>query len=247
MDSAPFNALSTTSFSSQESPRVEGDWSVAPRDRLVAGARARPVGLLAKRLFDLTGAAAGLLMLAPVLAVVALLIRADSPGPVIFRQRRLGRHGQPFQIYKFRTMRADAEAQISQLETRNEAARGVLFKMREDPRVTRLGRFLRRTNCDELPQLLNVLRGEMSLVGPRPFQDRDCDRLETLDPIGFARRLELPPGLTGAWQVGRLDPTDSECLLDLDLDYVENWSFALDLRLLYRTIFILIAGCRSSR
>ena len=183
-------------------------------------------------------------MLAPVLLAIALMIRIDSPGPVLFRRRRMGRHGRPFRIYKFRTMGTDAESQVDRLEPRNESDRGVLFKMRDDPRVTRLGRFLRHTNLDELPQLWNVLRGEMSLVGPRPFQDRDCERLEALDPVGFSRRLELPPGLTGAWQVGRLSPTDCERLLELDLDYIERWSLALDMKILYRTVFILLAGFR---
>ena len=139
-------------------------------------------------------------------------------------------------------MRADAEAQLARLEGRNESSRGVLFKMRDDPRVTRLGRFLRRTNLDELPQLMNVFKGEMSLVGPRPFQSRDCDRLKELDPTAFTRRLAMPPGLTGAWQVGRRDPTDSENLLDLDLDYVDRWSLALDMQIIYRTVFIVLAG-----
>ena len=245
MDSASPNAVSPTSFTSHDSVMAGGNHSSLPGDRAATDALARSAGLLAKRLLDLIGAAAGLLMLAPLLLVVAALIRADSPGPVLFRQRRLGRDGWPFEIYKFRTMRADAESQVAQLEARNEAARGVLFKLRHDPRVTRLGRFLRQTNLDELPQLANVLRGEMSLVGPRPFQGRDCERLEALDPAGFARRLEMRPGLTGAWQVGRLDPTDSERLLELDLDYVDNWSLALDLRLIYRTVFIIIAGFRT--
>jgi lipopolysaccharide/colanic/teichoic acid biosynthesis glycosyltransferase len=205
----------------------------------------RAVGLTAKRALDLTAAVVGLTVLAPVLLLIALLVVTDSPGPVLFRQRRLGRQGRPFWIYKFRTMRAGAEAELPGLESCNESEKGVLFKMRHDPRVTRLGRFLRRTNLDELPQLINVLKGEMSLVGPRPFQERDCLRLESLDRVGFARRLELPPGLTGSWQVGRLDPTDSGRLLELDLFYVQNWSLALDLHLLYRTMFIVLAGFRN--
>jgi len=244
MDTAPLNAVSPTSFPAHE-PTSAGGWLVVPRGGPSSAALARSVGLQAKRVVDVAGAAAGLLMLAPLLVVIGLLIRTDSPGPVIFRQRRLGHHGRPFGIYKFRTMNADAESQVHRLEAHNEADRGVLFKMRDDPRVTRIGRFLRHTNLDELPQLWNVLRGEMSLVGPRPFQDRDCDRLEALDPVGFARRLELPPGLTGAWQVGRLGPTDSERLLELDLDYVERWSLGQDLKILFRTAFILLAAFRS--
>jgi lipopolysaccharide/colanic/teichoic acid biosynthesis glycosyltransferase len=198
--------------------------------------------MTAKRMMDLTGAISGLALLSPVLFVIAILIIRDSRGPVLFRQRRLGRRGRPFWIYKFRTMKPDAESSLAALETQNEAARGLLFKMRDDPRVTKLGHVLRHTNLDELPQLFNVLRGEMSLVGPRPFQMRDSERLKALDPTAFARRLDMPPGLTGAWQVGRIDPTDSEHLLQLDLDYVNTWSLGRDLRIMYRTFFILLAG-----
>ena len=118
-----------------------------------------------------------------------------SPGPVVFRQRRCGRHGRPFQIWKFRTMYRDAEARVHELEARNQAAGGVLFKIHDDPRITKVGAILRRTHLDELPQLVNVLKGEMSLVGPRPFQVRDSERLQKLDPVAFVRRLEFPPGV----------------------------------------------------
>jgi lipopolysaccharide/colanic/teichoic acid biosynthesis glycosyltransferase len=248
MDTAPLNALSPMSFPPHESDPNEHDWVDRPAPDSGGSWRRRPDGprrpaaLAAKRVIDLTGAAAGLVLLAPFLMVIAALIRLDSPGPVFFRQRRIGRHGRSFWIFKFRTMRADAEQRLAELEARNEAARGVLFKMRDDPRVTRLGKFLRRTNLDELPQLLNVLRGDMSLVGPRPFQMRDSERLRALDPDAFDRRLKLRPGVTGAWQVGRRSPTDSERLLELDLDYVENWSLALDLSLIYRTFFVILLG-----
>jgi lipopolysaccharide/colanic/teichoic acid biosynthesis glycosyltransferase len=264
MDTAPLDALSPISRPPGHRSHIEGDWAVLrPGGRELAsgagdgegegegdgngdgsGPLGRTAGRAAKRAVDLTGAALGLVLLAPVLVLIALLIRLDSPGPALFRQRRLGRRGRPFWIHKFRTMRADAEGQLGALESRNEAAQGVLFKMQDDPRVTRLGRFLRRTNLDELPQLFNVLTGEMSLVGPRPFQLRDCARLWELDPVAFARRLEFTPGLTGAWQVSRRDPTDSEHLLDYDLEYVANWSLALDLQLLYRTFFLMLAGFR---
>ena len=147
------------------------------------------LGMIAKRTVDLTGAIAGLILLAPILLAVAVLIRSDTPGPVLFRQKRLGRRGRPFQIWKFRTMHRDAEARVAELEARNQAAGGVLFKIDNDPRITRIGALLRRTHIDELPQLLNVLKGEMSLVGPRPFQARDSLKLQKLDP----RRLRPPP------------------------------------------------------
>jgi lipopolysaccharide/colanic/teichoic acid biosynthesis glycosyltransferase len=202
------------------------------------------IGMAAKRLVDLTGALVGLVFLAPLFLAIAAMIRRDSPGPVLFRQRRFGRHGKTFLIWKFRTMYADAEARVAELEARNQAAGGVLFKINDDPRVTEFGKLLRRTNLDELPQLLNVLKGEMSLVGPRPFQGRDSERLKQLDPTAFARRLEFPPGLTGAWQVGRKNPLDSEHLLDFDLDYVENWSLGRDLKLILQTVALMLGGLR---
>lgn len=246
MDTAPLNALSPASLPPRDGRPDGGDWAVLPTfEGLYPSAQlARTLAMAAKRVIDLVGAGFGLVFLGPLLLGVAAAIRLDSPGPALFRQRRMGRDGREFSILKFRTMRADAEHLLVNLEEHNEAALGVLFKMRDDPRVTRLGRFLRRTNLDELPQLVNVVRGEMSLVGPRPFQNRDCDRLRALDPVAYARRLEFPPGLTGAWQVGRRSPVDSDRLLDLDLEYADNWSLALDLRLLYRTFFIVLAGFR---
>jgi lipopolysaccharide/colanic/teichoic acid biosynthesis glycosyltransferase len=254
MDSAPLDTFSQTSLSSHDVRLVEHDWTVLPVSVPVLecdGLTIYPTqsidvgrwcAFAAKRLMDVVGAAIGLCLLAPVMLALVALIRIDSPGPVLFRQRRLGRYGRSFWILKFRTMRADAERLLFQLEVRNEAAQGILFKMNDDPRVTRLGRFLRRTNLDELPQLWNVLIGEMSLVGPRPFQLRDCERLRAIDAQAFAMRLQFPPGLTGAWQVGRRSPTDSEHLLDFDLDYVGNWSLARDVQMIYRTFFILLAG-----
>jgi len=219
-------------------PAVDFEELVLPRGEDLG----RSLAMAAKRCIDLTGALTGLMLLAPLMIVVAVLIRLDSPGSILFRQRRLGRYGRPFWIFKFRTMRADAERLLSQLEAKNESAQGVLFKIRNDPRVTRLGRFLRRTNLDELPQLWNVLLGDMSLVGPRPFQQRDCERLRALNPTAFARRLEFPPGLTGAWQIGRRTVTDNEHLLEFDLDYIENWSLGRDLYTIYRTFFIVLTG-----
>jgi lipopolysaccharide/colanic/teichoic acid biosynthesis glycosyltransferase len=197
---------------------------------------------LAKRAVDLTGAIAGLLLLAPVLLAIAILVRAHSPGPVLFRQRRLGLGGREFVIYKFRTMTVDAERRVGELEARNESAGGVLFKIRHDPRVTGLGRLLRRTSLDELPQLVNVLRGDMSLVGPRPLQLRDSERLEALDAEGFAVRLRVRPGLTGPWQVRGRSDLDCEAMLGLDREYIDRWSLGLDLKLLIQTVHVVLAG-----
>lgn len=203
---------------------------------------AHPARGLAKRAMDLIGALLGLVVLAPLMLAIALLIRLESPGPALFRQRRLGCGGRPFWMLKFRTMVVDAEHRLSELEPLNESAGGVLFKIRRDPRVTRVGRWLRRSSLDELPQLLNVLRGEMSLVGPRPLQLRDCARLEALNPQGFACRLMVPAGLTGAWQIWGRSEMDCEELLRLDLEYVERWSPDLDLRILCRTVPAVLAG-----
>ncbi len=198
--------------------------------------------LLAKRVIDLVGAIAGLILLAPFMVGIALLVRLSSPGPALFCQRRMGRNGQSFCFYKFRTMYRDAEARLAELESRNESAGGVLFKIRDDPRVTPLGRFLRRTSLDELPQLFNILFGQMSLVGPRPLQLRDDERLRELDPIARAYRLAVTPGLTGAWQVGGRSDEDCIGMVRLDLDYVQNWSFGRDLVILCQTVPAVLSG-----
>ncbi len=247
MDIAP-NTFSAAPLPTCEVATVETDWGTihpldldpfAPSNRLGFF-----FGLAIKRLIDILAAICGLVLLSPIFLIITFLIRRDSAGPVLFRQNRLGRYGQTFSIWKFRTMRADAESHLVELENKNEADCGVLFKMRNDPRVTNVGHFLRRTNLDELPQLINVLKGEMSLVGPRPFQMRDCKRLRALDPFGFSRRLLFPPGLTGNWQVRRDNPTDSQHLMAFDLEYVDNWSLSRDLFLIYRTFFIVLKGFR---
>ena len=181
-------------------------------------------------------------LVAPVLLVVAVLIRIDSPGAVVFRQVRIGRSGRPFKIFKFRTMIEDAEDRLSNLEAYNEASGGVLFKMKNDPRVTRLGRFLRRSSLDELPQLINVFRGDMSLIGPRPLQLRDCERMAALDPVSFTSRLAVLPGLTGLAQVSGRRDLEPGRILELDLQYVRDWSIPLDLSIFVRTVFVVLKG-----
>ncbi len=201
-----------------------------------------PAYRLTKRAVDLAGAIAGLILLAPLMLVIMLLVRISSPGPALFRQRRMGLYGQPFWFYKFRTMYQNAEARLAELEVQNESAGGVLFKIRNDPRVTPLGRFLRRTSLDELPQLFNVLLGQMSLVGPRPLQLRDDERLWALNPVAHKARLTVMPGLTGAWQVGGRSDEDCTGMLRLDLDYVENWSLGRDLLIICQTIPAVLSG-----
>lgn len=185
---------------------------------------------LLKRAFDLVGASVGMIVLAPLLGMLALAIRLDSAGPIFFRQTRVGRDGRHFSIYKFRSMVADAEALKHDLHDLNEAGIG-LFKIAADPRITRVGRFLRASSLDELPQLLNVVRGEMSLVGPRPLVlDEDAQ------VIGLDRsRLHLTPGMTGPWQVlGTRVPMQE--MIGIDYLYVANWSLWLDFKILLRTL-----------
>jgi exopolysaccharide biosynthesis polyprenyl glycosylphosphotransferase len=172
----------------------------------------------------------------PVMLAIAAAIRLDSPGPVFFRQKRAGARGSEFAMVKFRTMCVDAEARLAALQ--RDAGNDVLFKMKDDPRITRVGKVLRRYSLDELPQLINVLRGEMSLVGPRPPLLREVEAYEP-DAV---RRLRVKPGLTGLWQVsGRSDLSWDESLR-LDLWYVDNWSFVLDVQILIRTAKAVIRG-----
>ncbi|MFO0887984.1 MAG: sugar transferase [Isosphaeraceae bacterium] len=199
-----------------------------------------PYGI--KRSLDVIGALVGLLVFAPIMVGIALMIRFDSPGPVLFRQLRRGYRGRLFWVLKFRTMVVDAEQRLKELERSNESAGGVLFKLREDPRVTPLGRFLRRSSLDELPQLINVLRGEMSLVGPRPLQLRDSDKLIALDYEGYSRRLQVMPGLTGPWQVGGRSEVDYSHMVKLDISYIDNWSLIGDLRIILRTFVVVLLG-----
>jgi len=183
-----------------------------------------------KRAFDAAGATVGLVVFAPFIAVVSILIKLDSSGPVIFRQTRIGRDGQPFQIWKFRTMVSGADEQKAQLLARNQAAAG-LFKIADDPRITNAGRWLRRTSLDELPQLVNVLRGEMSLVGPRPLITDEDDQITGLD----RRRLHLTPGMTGHWQIAGSSRVPLAEMVKLDYLYVASWSLWTDIKILMRT------------
>jgi exopolysaccharide biosynthesis polyprenyl glycosylphosphotransferase len=184
-----------------------------------------------KRSFDLVVASLTLFILSPLLALIALAVKLSSPGPVIYRSMRPGIAGRPFACLKFRTMRADADAVQADLEALNEKT-GAIFKIRNDPRLTRIGGLLRRFSIDELPQLVNVIRGEMSLVGPRPLPMRDFDRLEEW----HKKRYLVLPGITGLWQVAGRAELDFDDLVRLDFLYLERWSILLDLTILLRTI-----------
>ena len=193
--------------------------------------------LLLKRAIDLSLIALAAPVLLPLIGLIALGIKLDSPGPAIFQQTRVGRGGKPFTVYKFRTMVIDAEERKAELASRNEAD-GPIFKIRDDPRQTRLGRLLRRSSLDELPQLWNVLRDEMSLVGPRPQLPAEVAQYEDW----HYRRLEVKPGLTGLWQVlGRSDTSYDE-MVRLDIYYAENWSPGMDVRILLETIPAVLSG-----
>jgi exopolysaccharide biosynthesis polyprenyl glycosylphosphotransferase len=198
------------------------------------------VALFLKRLCDVALSFSALLFALPMLTLIAIAIKLDSPGPIFYVSERIGKKGRVFRCLKFRTMVADAEQRKQALAAQNERA-GILFKMKNDPRVTRVGAHLRKYSLDEIPQFLNVLRGDMSLVGPRPPLATEVEKYE----IEHFRRLEVLPGLTGLWQVrARQDPS-FERYVALDLAYVENWSFWLDLKILIRTTEVVLRGTGS--
>ena len=195
--------------------------------------------LLIKSIIDRVGAFILLLVMAIPMAIVALIIRSASKGPVIFRQRRAGRFGKPFVMYKFRSMTDDAEMRRAELEPFNQM-RGPVFKVESDPRITPIGHWLRRTSFDELPQLANVLKGEMSLVGPRPLPLYEVEKFEN---TAQRRRLSVKPGLTCLWQIsGRNKVRDFRDWVQLDLDYIDRWSLGLDFKILLRTVPAVILG-----
>jgi exopolysaccharide biosynthesis polyprenyl glycosylphosphotransferase len=195
------------------------------------------VALVLKRAFDILSSAIALVLLAPALAAMAVAVKLDSPGPVFFRQRRVGLHGRGFVFYKFRSMCVDAEARLESLREFNEVT-GPVFKMRQDPRVTKVGRFLRRTSLDEVPQFWNVLKGEMSIVGPRPPTPDEVRKYKPWQ----RRRLSMKPGITCTWQVSGRSDIDFDRWMKLDLAYIDNWSLTLDLKILLKTIPAVLGG-----
>jgi exopolysaccharide biosynthesis polyprenyl glycosylphosphotransferase len=191
-----------------------------------------------KRVMDLVAAVFGIIVLAPVMVGVATAIKLSGPGPIFFVQQRFGLNKRRFPMLKFRTMVVDAEARQSALESHNEV-KGPVFKMRADPRITPIGAFLRRTSLDELPQLLNVIRGEMSLVGPRPLPFRDVSRFAAPH---LMRRFSVKPGLTCLWQISGRSNTTFEDWIQKDLHYIDNWSLTLDLIILAKTVPAVLKG-----
>ena len=197
--------------------------------------------LLAKRVLDVVASGVALLLLSPLFAVIAALIKLQDGGPVLFVQERSGLHGRPFPMLKFRTMVVDAEKRLAALQADNEMS-GPVFKMKHDPRITALGRFLRKTSIDELPQLYNVFRGEMSLVGPRPPIPAEVAKYARWQ----RRRLSMKPGITCIWQVSGRNNIDFDTWMRLDLQYIDNWSLGLDISLLLRTLPVVLKGTGAS-
>lgn len=194
--------------------------------------------LFLKRCMDILGGVLGMVITLLLTPFIAIAIKCDSKGPVFFSQIRIGRNGRRFKMHKFRSMYIDAEERKKELETQNEV-RGLMFKMENDPRITKVGKFLRKTSLDELPQFYNILKGDMSLVGTRP---PTCDEFERYS-LEYRRRLSITPGLTGMWQVnGRSDITDFDEVVKYDLEYIDHWSIMLDIKILLQTIGVVLFG-----
>lgn len=194
--------------------------------------------LISKRLFDIFGAIIGLVVLSIILVVVALLIKIEDPkGPIFFSQKRIGKNGKEFKMYKFRSMVTDAEAKLEELLKYNDVD-GAMFKMKDDPRVTKVGKFIRKTSMDELPQLFNVLKGDMSLVGPRPPLPREVVEYTSY----HMQRLLVTPGCTGVWQASARNSVGFEEMVEMDLYYIRNRGFWFDLKIIFKTIMVLFGS-----
>ncbi len=189
---------------------------------------------LSKRVIDIIGSFTGLVLLSPILIIVGILIKFESKGPIVFTQKRVGKDGKEFDMYKLRSMVVNAEEIKEKLKEQNEMS-GPMFKIKDDPRITRIGKFIRKTSIDELPQLVNVLKGDMSLVGPRPSLPNEVKEFETW----MLKRLNVKPGLTCYWQVMGRNNIDFEDWMKLDVKYVNERSFWLDIKLIFKTFFVL--------
>lgn len=191
-----------------------------------------------KRLIDIVGGLVGCILTAVLTPFVAIAIRIDSPGPIFFAQTRIGKNGRRFKIYKFRSMYVDAEERKKELEAQNEM-QGLMFKMDNDPRITRVGKFIRKTSIDELPQFLNIVKGDMSLVGTRPPTEGEFEQYNS----HYRRRISMTPGLTGLWQIsGRSEIVDFDEVVKLDLEYIDNWTLGLDVKILFQTVWVVLTG-----
>lgn len=212
-------------IASVKAKRLAWHWLVAGHDRV-------------KRLLDIAGSLAALIGLSPLFLFIAAAIKLEDRGPILFVQTRVGRHGRLFRMFKFRSMCLDADKRLETLLARNQHTQGITFKLKDDPRVTRIGKFLRRYSFDELPQFFNVLCGEMSLVGPRPPVPREVEKYTLAD----RRRLEVKPGITCIWQISGRATIDFSGQVKLDVQYIEQQSLGTDLRILARTVSAVVSG-----
>ena len=194
-----------------------------------------------KRIIDVVASFTGLILLSPLILIVSILIKLESKGEVIFKQKRVGLNGKEFYMYKFRSMVINAEELKEQLESQNEMS-GPMFKIKDDPRITKVGKFIRKTSIDELPQLINVIKGDMSLVGPRPSLPKEVKKFEQW----MMERLEVKPGLTCIWQVSGRNNIDFEDWMKLDIKYVRERSFKLDIKLILKTVLVLLGDKNAS-
>lgn len=192
---------------------------------------------LAKRIMDIVGGIIGAVVFSPIMLLTAIAIKLDSPGPVMFNQVRVGQNGRRFKIYKFRSMYIDAEERKKELMAQNEMQGGVMFKMKDDPRVTRVGKIIRKLSIDELPQFFNVIQGSMSLVGTRPPTEDEVEKYER----NQWRRISIKPGITGLWQVsGRSNVLDFEDVVEMDVEYIDNWTISQDIKIMFKTVLVLL-------
>ena len=189
---------------------------------------------ICKRTIDIIGAGLGLILLSPIIAIVACAVKVTSKGPIFFSQKRVGKNGELFEMYKFRSMVVNAEELKENLEEQNEMS-GPMFKIKDDPRITKVGKFIRKTSIDELPQLWNILKGDMSLVGPRPSLPKEVEQFDNW----MFKRLSVRPGLTCYWQVSGRNNIDFEDWMKLDVKYVEERNFWIDIKLIFKTVFVL--------
>ena len=186
---------------------------------------------------DILAGIVGVILSSPIMLVTAIAIKLDSPGPILFKQTRVGQNGRHFKMYKFRSMYIDAEERKKELLEQNELEGGVMFKIKDDPRITRVGKFIRKTSIDELPQFFNILGGSMSLVGTRPPTLDEVEKYETSQ----WRRISIKPGLTGMWQVsGRSNIKSFDEIVELDTEYIDNWTLGMDIKIIFKTILVLL-------
>ena len=186
---------------------------------------------------DILAGIVGVILSSPIMLVTVIAIKLDSPGPILFKQTRVGQNGRHFKMYKFRSMYIDAEERKKELLEQNELEGGVMFKIKDDPRITRVGKFIRKTSIDELPQFFNILGGSMSLVGTRPPTLDEVEKYETSQ----WRRISIKPGLTGMWQVsGRSNIKSFDEIVELDMEYIDNWTLGMDIKIIFKTILVLL-------